>query len=88
MHAVHIPAPLYIEAQHVAAASGLSVEAYVQEALQLHLEQDAPVRLTPEQAAIIATAEADIDAGNLFTADQMREYYTQKKPAWTQSRPA
>ena len=64
MHSVSLPDPLYAHAQRAAEANGLSVEAYVLEAVQLFLEEDAPVRLTPEQVAIIAQAEADVDARN------------------------
>jgi len=85
MYSVPIPDPLYVEAQRAAAASGLSVEAYVQEAVQVHIDEDGPIRLTPEQVDIIAKAEADIDAGNFFTAPQMREYFNQKKSAWTRT---
>jgi len=78
MHSVSLPDPLFVEAQRAAAASGLSVEAYVQEAVKLHIQEDSPIKLTPEQVAIIAAAEADIDAGNFYTAPQMREYFNQK----------
>jgi len=88
MYDIQIPDPLFAEAQRAAAAGGLTVEAYVQEALRLHLEENAPVQLTAEQLAIIAKAEAAIDAGNFFTAGQMQGYFTKKKSAWTQSGPA
>jgi len=85
MHSITVPDLLYAEAQRVAAVHGLSVEAYVQEALLLHIQEDERIKLAPEQVAIIAKAEADIDAGDSVSAPQMREYFNQKKSVWTQT---
>jgi hypothetical protein len=84
MRHVSIPEPLYTQAQRVAVASGMSIEAFVLEALQLRIEEDGPIKLSKDQAEIIARAEAEIDAGNFLTAQQVREHFTQKKAAWTQ----
>jgi hypothetical protein len=81
MYDIQIPDPLYVQAQRAAAAYGLTVDAYVQKALQLQLEEEGAVRLTAKQEAIVAKAEADIDAGKFLAAGQMREYFTKKKSA-------
>ncbi len=79
MHSVILSDPIFLEAQRVAAANGLSVDDYVQIALQAQLEVDAPIRLTSEQAAAIAKAEAEIDAGDIYTARQVREFFDGKR---------
>jgi len=78
MHSIPVPDQLYVKTQRVAAASGLTVEAYFQEALELLVDEDGPIRLTPDQAVTIAKAEAEIDAGNFFTSSEVREYFNQK----------
>lgn len=82
MHSVSLPDPLYAEAQRAASASGMSVEAYVQEAVQVQIEEDAPIRLTPEQVAVIAQAEADIDAGLGLSLEDVRAELAAHRLTW------
>jgi len=81
MHTIPLPDSLFAKAEQAAAASGRSVELYVQEAVALQLEEDVPIRLTPEQVAKITQAEAEIDAGEFFTSEEVRAYFGQKKSA-------
>ncbi len=39
---------------------------------------------TPERLAEIDEAAADVEAGNYFTAEQVREHFKQKREAWIQ----
>jgi len=87
MQSISLPDPLYLEARRAAAASGLTVEAYVQEAVQLHLEEDAPLRLTPEQIAIIAQAEADMDAGKGMSLEEVKKELAANRRSWQAARP-
>jgi hypothetical protein len=52
----------------------------------LHDEPE-KITLTADQVAIINQAEAEIDRGDFLTARQMREYFNEKKSAWTTSHP-
>jgi hypothetical protein len=45
-------------------------------------DNHAGVELTPEQIAIIARAEADIDAGNGLTMEQVRAELEANRLAW------
>jgi len=87
MHTISLSDPIYVEAQRAAAASGLSVEAYVEEALRLHIQDDAPIILTPEQVALITQAEADIDAGKGLTMEQVRAELAANRVAWQAAHP-
>ena len=81
MRAVEIPDPLYDEASRRAAARGESLETLVRDVLAAFLE-DAPLVLTPEQREKIARAEAEIDAGDFYTPEQVREHFVKRKADW------
>jgi len=87
MRNIPLPDPLYAAAERAAKANGLSVEVYVQEALQTQLDEDSAGMLTLEQVTLIGRAEAEIDAGDFFTADQVREHFDMKSPEWTTKNP-
>jgi predicted transcriptional regulator len=40
------------------------------------------VESTPEQIAIIARAEAEINAGNFFTTEQVLEHFSRRSSGW------
>ena len=50
-------------------------------------DDDAAVTLTPEQVAIIARAEADIDAGRGLTLEQVRVELAANRVAWQAANP-
>lgn len=56
---VAISEALYTEAQCAAAVHGVTVERFVEDSLRLFLQtdDDAPVRLTPEQIAIVRKSQ-------------------------------
>jgi hypothetical protein len=91
MHQIEISDHLYSEASRKAAASGLSIERFVAEAVRLHLHDDLtptePVRLTNAQIAILRQAEADIDAGLGFTMKQVEDHLEPKKAEWRKANP-
>jgi hypothetical protein len=89
MHTVSIPDPLYVEAQRAADATGISLECYVREAVELHLG-DGPsepevLKLSPEQVAGLRTAQASIAAGKGLTVKQLERSLAEKKAAWLQA---
>lgn len=81
MYDVRISDNLYRLASEAAKASHVTLDRYVEEALQLQLKVDAPIQLTAEQSAIITNAESEIDAGNFLTAEQVREHFKTKNSA-------
>jgi hypothetical protein len=88
MRLIPIPDPLYSEAERIAAATGVSIEAFVQEALRLHLDEDGPIRLSTEQVSRVRQAEAEIDAGEGLSMKELREHFAAKTAAWMQDRNA
>ncbi|AIE86132.1 hypothetical protein OP10G_2764 [Fimbriimonas ginsengisoli Gsoil 348] len=63
------------------------MEAYVREALLMQLEEDAPIRLTPDQVAIIAQAESDIDAGKGLSIEEVRAELAAHRQKWQAANP-
>ena len=91
MRSITIPDHLYVEVQRAAEASGVSVDYFVSEALQLHLgdehyELDAP-KLTPSQVAGGRKARASIAAGKGLTMAQVEQNLAARKAAWLQANP-
>jgi len=89
MYTVPLPDPLYIEAQRAAAASGVSLESFIVDAVQLHLndepEEKRSLTLSDEQAKIIELGRADIKAGKGLTMEQVEKKLAAKKAAWLQA---
>jgi hypothetical protein len=83
---ITIPDQLYGQAKQAAQISGLSVESFVLEAVQLHLdeEDDSVIQrmFTPERLALIAEAKSEMDAGLKLTPEQAREDFAKKKADW------
>lgn len=54
---------------------------------EIELDEDAAIQrmFTPDRLAHIARADAEIDAGNFFTAEQVDEHFKQKHSAWIQT---
>lgn len=85
MHQVNLNDDLYREAEQRAVAAGFAnVDDYVADLLVHDLQIDAGNLdrfFTPERLAHIDRAAAQIEAGNLFTSDQVREHFQQKRQA-------
>lgn len=89
MH-VQLDERLYKEAQRRAAEAGFeSVDAYVADVVSFDLSDAGPGEtpnldhlFTPERLAKIDEAIAEADAGNTFTAEQVREHFKQKRATW------
>jgi hypothetical protein len=89
---VTIPDPLFAGAQRAAAANGLSLEAYVTDAVQLRL-QDEPSDdmawfFTPDRVMEIREAAAEARTGNNLTPEQVEAHFAAKKAAWLETHPA
>ena len=92
MFDIPIPANIYQLAVQAAQAHHVSVETFVGEAVKLRLKDDAEdaaiqAMFTSERLSHIEKAEAEIDAGEFFTAEQARSHFAQKKASWLQSHP-
>ncbi len=77
MRTVEIPDPLYDEAARRAAAHGQSLDTLVSDVLAAYLDE-APLVLTPEQLNKIDRAEAEIDSGDFYTSEQLREHFARR----------
>jgi len=89
MHAVQLPDALYVEAIRAAAASGLSLEEFVADAVQLHIpdQENYDHRFTPEVIAHLDRIAADIDAGGkTYTSDGVDQMLFATKEAWLANR--
>ena len=85
MHAISLPDPLYSEAEHAAAASGLSVESFVVEAVRLYLDggqDNLDHRFTPDVIAALDRAAAQADAGEVLTFEQYDREFQEKRDGW------
>ena len=86
MQNISLPEPLYLEAARAAKASGVSLERFIRDAVQLHLndgfDQSRELKLTPEQVAIIRRSQAEAKAGNVFTSEQVRAELAADREAW------
>lgn len=79
---IQIPELAFEAIANVAQAHGESVETFVLKAARRRAEEEAPIRLTPEQIAICQRGDAQIDAGEFYTAEQIRERFLRKKEEW------
>ena len=84
MHQVQLSDQLYQEVQRRAAEAGfVNVDDFVADVLRQGFDE--PENLdhlfTPERLAHIDRAAAQIDAGESFTAEQVRDHFQQKRQA-------
>jgi hypothetical protein len=92
MPQIQIDDSLFKAAQRKASDGGYaSVDDYVLDVLVHDLVEDNAAEspdlehlFTPQRLAEIDQAAADVEAGNYFTADQVREHFKQKRQAWIQ----
>ncbi len=88
MPQISIPDPLYVEAQRVADANGVSLERFIREAVQLH-RHDEPelgtLRLTTEQVVLIRQSQADIKAGKGIPIEQIKAELIANRATWPQT---
>jgi len=86
---ITIPDPLINGAKRAAAASGLSLEAYMTDALELRLQDDPEDDMawffTPERIAEIREAQAEARGGNNLTPKQVEAHFAAKRAAWRES---
>ena len=96
MGQVQLDDDVFKAAQRRAADGGYSsVDEYIADIVVHDLVEDEAAAtpnldtlFTPQRLAEIDHAAADIKAGNYFTADQVREHFTQKRAAWIQKNSA
>ena len=84
MQNVPLPDSIYAEAARAAAATGLSLELFVAEAVQLHVAEqaDEALILTPEQISIVRRSQDDIRSGRGMTMEQAKESLADNKASW------
>ena len=81
-----IPEPLYAEYAQAAAASGQSIEAVLLDKIaDAHADELPASFWTPERMAEMEAAQAEIEAGDFFTPEQVRAHFAAKRAAWAQS---
>ena len=89
---VTIPDPIFNGAQRAAAASGLSLEAYVADAVQLRLQDDPEDDMTwfftPERIAEIREAAYEARSGNHISIEQFKAERKQWRTEWLENHPA
>ena len=82
MRTVALPDSVYAEAARAAAANGVSLEAFVAEAVRLHAEDEAPLVLTEEQAAKVREAQASVRAGRVLTSEELKAKLAARRAEW------
>ena len=91
MHQVAISNQAYSKLLQAAAASSMSVDAYIEVLISADsyaAEDDHEHLFTQERLALIDAAEADALAGNVYTSEQVRDFIQQKHDAWLQPHPS
>jgi predicted transcriptional regulator len=81
MYDVQISESTYEQAQRAAQLRHISLDAFVEEAVQLRL-QDATLRLTHEQLAVVRAAQEDVNAGRVFTPDESKADLEDHRKQW------
>lgn len=85
MHAVPLSDSLFERAQLAAAASGLSLEHFVAEAIQVHLMDDAgelSSRFTPGVISALDRAASQADSGQMMTFGEYQERERSAREQW------
>jgi predicted transcriptional regulator len=86
MYEVRISDSLYERASQAAKAHHVSVDAFVEKAVQQSLE-DEPVRLTAEQVAIIRQSQAEIKAGKGMSLEEVKADLQAHRKEWLAKNP-
>jgi hypothetical protein len=91
MHQVQLNDQLYKEVRRRATEAGFStVDEYIAEVLSHDLHDDTENLdhlFTPERLAHIDKAEAEIKAGNFYTADQADAELAKRRAEWLRNNP-
>lgn len=85
MYEVRIPDHVYQQVSQAARDQHVSLEEFVTEALQLHLQDDAEDYnhlFTPEVIAQLDAAAADVRAGKSFTGKEVDEFLAENRKEW------
>ena len=84
---VVLPDPVYAQAARVAAEMGQSVEEFVAEAVRLHVREEPPLVLTPEQVEAVRRGQEDVRAGRVFTLAESKERLAEARAEWLSANP-
>jgi hypothetical protein len=88
MPQLEVSEEIFTLAKHHAEQRGYAaVNEYVADVLSRDFESQAENLdglFTPERLAMIDAAKAEIDAGNFYTSDQVREHFEKKRGAFIQ----
>ncbi len=89
---VSIPDPLFNGAQRAAAARGLTLEAYMADALELRLQDDPEDDMawffTPQRLGEIKEAQAEVARGESISVEQFKAERQQWRREWLENHPA
>ena len=87
---ISISDPIFAGAQRAAAAAGLSVDQFVQEAVKRQLrdepDDDFAWFFTPTRIAEIREAAAEAQGGNNLSPEQVEAHFAAKRAAWHSSK--
>lgn len=85
MRQIQLNDQIYEQAERRASEAGFtSVDEYVADVVQQNLVEETENfdhLFTPQRLAEIEQAAADVDAGNYYTAEQVREHFRKKRDA-------
>lgn len=79
---ITLPDQLYSETQRAAIAAGVSVDRFIVEAIALHAKEESGPVATPELIASLHAAQAEIDAGQGLTIEEVRVELSAKRDEW------
>jgi len=91
MYDVRIPERLYEKATQAAQANHVSLEEFVAEAVQLHLQADPGNHdhlFTPEIIAELDAAAAEVRTGKGLTGEQVDKHLAENKAKWLANHPS
>ena len=83
---VRITDNTYEQVKRAAQAQDVSIDDFIEEAVQLHLRNGA-LRLTVQQVAKVRAAKEDVKAGRVYTAEQAKAGLAEHRKEWLAARP-
>ena len=81
MYDVQISESTYEQAQRAAQLRHISLDAFVEEAVRLRL-QDGALRLTHEQLVVVRAAQEYMNAGHVFTPEESKADLEVHRKQW------
>jgi predicted transcriptional regulator len=82
MYDVRVSDSLYRQASQAAQAQQVSLEAFAEQAVQLHFHEPKAITLTAGQMADIRNGQAEIKAGKFLATEQVEQRSAANKVKW------